>query len=289
MTTWIIVGLILTAIFIYGLFIEPRWLVFSRRTVKVTKRLARPLKILHLSDIHFHPQNGHVISFFNELEKISDVDLIFITGDIVDNDNGIEIAKEQLKRLHARHGIYVVLGNHDHYWYGLREVFNLFFRRILPRFKNDELHLKRVLEETGCLVLLNEARTISIDGHEIYIAGLDDPVTGQDRPEKLIRPQGTGELRILLTHLLDAFHKVEDFNFDLVFSGHTHGGQIRIPFYGPLFTHSKLHRKFASGLHRISDTHVFTSRGIGTSPILPSRFFCHPEAIIFTIESSQSI
>jgi predicted MPP superfamily phosphohydrolase len=283
---WLIVLIITFILFlIYGIWIEPRWFILSRFTIKVKKPLPQPMKVLHISDTHFHPRNTYINKLFDKLEKIDDLDLIVLTGDIIDNENGIDLAKHQLKRLKAHMGIYAVLGNHDHYWYGKRELVNLMFFKLLPRYKNNAEHLKATLEGIGCYVLVNEARTVSFHGTDIWIAGLDDPVTQHDEPEKLQKSGDPDQLKILLTHLLDAVYKVADHKFDLAFAGHTHGGQIRIPLLGPVVTHSRLKRKYASGLNHIDHTRVFTSRGIGTSPLIPSRFFCNPEATIFTIES----
>lgn len=284
---WLIVLIIfIILILIYGIFIEPRWFILSHHTIKIKKPLPQPLKILHISDTHFHPRNTHIYKLFDKLEKLHDLDLVLLTGDIVDNENGFDLAKQQLKRLRSHLGTYAVLGNHDHYWYGKREVFALVFRNILPRFTNDAERLKATLETIGCCILRNEAKTVSFHGTDLMIAGLDDPVTKHDDPEKLPKSDDPNQPKILLTHLLDAVHKVKDHKFDLAFAGHTHGGQIRLPFLGPIITNSKLERRFAAGLNRIDETQVFTSRGIGTSPLVPSRFFCHPEATVFTVKGS---
>ncbi len=286
---WIIFSLIIlfTLAIIYGVFIEPKWFFLSRYNIKVDKPLPQPLKILHLSDTHFHPKNRHIDKMFDKLEKLKDeIDIVFLTGDIIDNDNGIELAKAQLSRLKPNCGIYAVLGNHDHFWYGYRELLRLFFWLQTPKAKNDIKRLKTTLELIGCHILVNEVRTVSFYGTNILIAGLDDPVTRQDNPENIAPSEDPKQLRVLLVHLLDAFHKVINHHYDLAFSGHTHGGQVRIPFLGPVVTHSKLHRKFTSGLNRINGTQIFTSRGIGTSPQARSRLFCHPEATIITVQGN---
>ena len=286
MMTWLI--LIALAVLIYGVFIEPRWFVLSRHEVTLDKPLPKPLKVLHLSDTHFHPRNTHINKLFNRLEKLDDIDLVFLTGDIIDNDNGIVLAAEQLKRLKPRIGIVVIFGNHDHYWYGKRELLHLVWKHIFPKFQNNSKLLKSTLEDMGCRVLVNESCLIPFEGTELYIAGLDDPVTKKDEPEKIIPPTDPKQVAILLTHLLDALKKMPDRKFDLVFSGHTHGGQVRIPFFGPIFTHSHLEKKYSAGLHEMEGTRVFTSRGIGTSPIVPTRFFCSPEAVLFTINGKSN-
>ena len=282
MMDWLL--FIAIAVLIYGCFIEPRWFILTKLDVKVDKYLPKPLKILHLSDMHFHPRNTHINKLFKKLHGLTDVDLILLTGDIIDNDNGIVLAAEQIKHLKPRLGTIAIFGNHDHYWYGKTELLNFVFRdRFYPRFENNAPLLKTSLEAIGCRVLQNESCTISFEGTDIFIAGLDDPVTRKDEPGKIPKPQDPKQLKILLTHLLDAFHKMRDYEFDLVFSGHTHGGQIRIPFFGALMTHSRLERKYAAGLHQMGTAQVFTSRGIGTSPVVPTRFFCNPEAILFTV------
>jgi hypothetical protein len=213
-----------------------------------------------------------------------------ITGDIIDSDNGIVLAIEQLKRLKSRFDMFAVFGNHDHYWYGYRELLRHVVRHINPRFPNNIALLRSSLEAIGCRVLENESFRLSLEDTEIFIAGLDDPVTEKDEPEKIENlPNGT-HLKILISHLLDALHlKMTHYDFDLAFSGHTHGGQMRLPILGPIVTNTKLKRKYSSGVNLLGKTRVFVSRGIGTSPILPSRFFCHPEAGLFTIVGKSKL
>jgi len=285
MIFWVL--LILAVMVVYGCVIEPRWFRIVHHTIRVNKRLPRPLKILHLSDMHFHPHTVYIRPFMERLSLIPDIDLILISGDTIDIDNGIILAVEELKKFHPRLGAYVVFGNHDHYWYGRREFLKFIFRRVFPRFPNNVALLKHALLALKFRVLINEAATIPFEGAEIYIAGLDDPVTFRERPERVPKPENADALKILLSHLIDPLLRMKDYGFDLAFSGHTHGGQWRLPGIGPVFTDSLVHRRYSEGLQWMDGTRVFTSRGVGHSPLLPARFFCRPEAAVFTILSHQ--
>lgn len=128
-------------------------------------------------------------------------------------------------------------------------------------------------------ILLNENVAIYKNGSPIYIAGVDDPYIGYDNVESALRKIREEDVVILLAHSPQIIDKCIG-KVDLILSGHTHGGQVIIPFFGPLFVPLPYeYRKFTYGYFDFNRTKMFVSRGIGTS-IFPIRFLCPPEIVI---------
>lgn len=281
---WLIVVLVIAGPLVYSLWIEPRRIRIRKRRIDLQGPPMRPLEILHLSDLHFNP--GQVAQK-NIIQRIAEVpvDLVFITGDFIDGTDGIEPCLEILRPLRARYGIFCVLGNHDYYRTSWR---NLMHRtgdtRIFKRMeRNDIDRLVAGLKDLGITVLRNERKTVTIENHSITIAGLDDPYTERGDIGKTFDRYTKNGPCLVLSHAPEPYKQLADLGADLVFCGHTHGGQIRIPFFGALITRTLAPRPLAYGLNRIDQTLIYTTSGMGTSHITPPRFLCPPEVNFFTI------
>lgn len=173
-----------------------------------------------------------------------------------------------LAGLKAPLGVYAVLGNHE--WNDTHE----------PAEMED------ALEAVGIPVLLNEARKIPFGEGGFWLAGLGDAESGKADIDTTMKPiRSDKRPAILLTHMPDVFAIVPA-RVALGVAGHTHGGQVSIPFYGPLVTNSEFGKKFAGGLVRDGVRSFFISRGIGTS-ILPVRFRVKPEINILHIRAKR--
>lgn len=285
MTPFLLLG---SALMIWSFWIEPRWLKVRQVSVKLKTPWAHPFTVLHVSDSHFPLHLRKLERFFRKLSKLHP-DLIVLTGDIIDNDLGIEPCTRALSHLKSRFGIYAVLGNHDHYNYRPREIvgflFTFFREHFSPQRKNNVPKLKERLEKVGCKVLVNQNLVLGIHGQKLCLVGVDDPVTRKADPEKAFQNVQGADAKILLTHSLDILQRLNGHSVDLALGGHTHGGQISIPFWGPLplKTHSRMGRKFIAGLSCYQETITYTSRGIGEGRFLPFRFLCRPEAVLFEI------
>lgn len=267
-----------------GRYYEPHAYRLRHRSVDVGFGLKGPIRILHLSDTHFFKKTSQLDGFLNRL-KSEIYDFIFITGDIIDEGTkGLPVCRNYLSGFKSKYGIFAVLGNHDYANYSLSElIVHSFKREKIPKALYDVKIFKKAFEEIGIRLLMNETAELKIGEKKILIHGLDDPVTKHDQPEKIKKNISEEANNIVLVHSVDGLIKLKEEPILLSFSGHTHGGQIRIPHFGALFTHTKLGRKYACGLPRFHNIQCCVSRGVGTSRFLPIRLFCKPEAIILSV------
>lgn len=255
----------------------------NRHQVLLPKKLTKPIKILHLSDIHFTGPNPPLDRFFERLAQ-EEYDLIVLTGDIIDCESGISHAVTTLSRIRSKLGCFAVFGNHDYYDYRLQDAcFHNFPGQTKPKNLNPSEALKEALERAGIIVLRNETRELDVEGTALLIHGLDDPTTGRASIRKTLENYDAEKINLLLTHSIDAFYDIADDEIDLSFSGHSHGGQVRFPILGPIATHTTMGRAYASGILRVKGAVCSISRGIGFGRVLPFRLLCPPEAIVLTM------
>ncbi|MBI4549843.1 MAG: metallophosphoesterase [Candidatus Omnitrophica bacterium] len=285
MTTLFVIALLLV---VWSFVVEPRWLRIRKVPIRLKTPLKRPVTVLHLSDSHFPLHLKTLRRFFRTVSGLKP-DFIFLTGDLIENNDGIEECAEAVSQLRAPGGVYAVLGNHDHYDYTGKEIVGFLLtavgRYVTPQKKNDVERLKKRLQESGCRVLVNENVTLLTEGEEISLIGLDDPVTRKADIERAFQNLNGAAARILLTHTIDVLPRLNGHRVDLALGGHTHGGQVALPFLGPLplYSHSKMGRKFIAGLNHYRDTVTYTSRGVGEGRFFSFRLFCRPEAVWYEI------
>lgn len=250
----------------YSTLVEPHRISVERATVPV--RDLHPglngFRLAVLSDFHLHP--------FTRIELIADAvrvanslkpDLVALLGDYV--DESVEAIRElapALGRLNARLGVFGVLGNHD-LWKGPRLV-------------------REALQREGIHILRNEGLTLSRDGGSLHLAGLDDVWAGHPNVEAAMASNRRNHPTIQLVHEPDYADVVaRDHRVALQLSGHTHGGQVRVPFLGALRLPS-WGRKYQAGLYRVGRMHLYTNRGIGCVNF-PIRLNCPPEVTELTL------
>lgn len=285
MALWIIFSL--GCFFLGWLILEPSFFRITRFESPCSK-LNRPLQILHLSDIHFSGPHANLARFFDRLSQL-EPDLIVITGDVIDCREGVAYAAQELAKLHAKLGIFAVMGNHDYYNYRLYDcLFRNFQGEKHPLQRNGTLRLRAVYKKLKIKELRNYSIHLDADGQRIGIHGVDDPVTGHADLTRIRPEKGRGVVNLLLSHTLDVVCGLSDHEIDVCFSGHTHGGQVCIPGWGAIVTHSRIGRRYASGLHRFMNILCCVSRGISSSRFMRIRFFSRPEAILLTLHPQES-
>ena len=263
-----------------------RW-TLRRATLPVLAEGARPLTVLHISDVHMTPGQHAKQRWIAELDAL-EPDLVVNTGDNLAHPRAVPAVLRAYGPLLRRPGVFV-FGSNDYYAPRLKNPARYLFpskKRIhgTPLPWRD---LRAAMTEHGWLDLTHTRRTITVDGVRVQFAGVDDPHLRRDRYNQISGPvDARADVRLGVTHspeprVLDAF--TAD-GYDLVLAGHTHGGQLRLPFYGAIVTNCELDRSRARGPSRWgAHTWLHVSAGLGTSPYAPVRFACPPEASLLTL------
>jgi predicted MPP superfamily phosphohydrolase len=228
-------------------------------------------RIALLSDFHYDPVfSAHPIKTAVEMINGLGPDLIVLTGDFVSAPPigrsakaaaAAEPCAQLLAGMHAPHGLWAVLGNHD--------------------VVTDWRRVVSTLRAVGIQVLLNGSTAIEKDGGRFWLAGVDDALERRADLERTLQGVSAGEATVLLAHEPDYADYVANYPVDLQLSGHTHGGQIRLPFMQPLYLPA-LAKKYIMGVHQIGGLTLYTNVGIGTVGI-PVRINCRPEVTLFTL------
>lgn len=225
-------------------------------------------RIVQVSDLHdatFGENQQRLVKKVKQAKP----DLIVITGDLVDSRrydlaNSLDLVNQLVKLA----DVYYVTGNHE-------------------VATNDVQHIKSELEALGVQVLSNETLLHDHGNDSIAISGIDDPLMGQTASEMLAEAEIRSDVfTLLLAHRPEDFQTYDEFEIDLTFSGHAHGGQFRIPFVGGLIAPGQgFFPEFTAGIHEKEQSKLVISRGLGNS-ILPLRLFNLPEIVVVTLQSS---
>lgn len=254
----------------YAAAVEPALLKVREETIIIDNLPAGfdGYRIAQLTDFHYRPILDEALISKAVAEAMGfEPDLIALTGDFIDESNDVlEPLLEVLSPLAAPHGVYGVIGNHDYYYLsneGIREAF----------------------QKSSIQLLLNEVCESTLaTGEKLQIVGLD---TAYNNPNFSMPVKGRGDaFRLVLAHEPDVFDKVvKNYAPHLQLSGHTHGGQVRVPFigYAP-FTPSYGHN-YVDGHFQVEDSRLFVSSGLGTS-IARLRLACKPEVVFLTLKKA---
>lgn len=216
-------------------------------------------------------------------------DFVLATGDLIDDDAGINPAVDALAGLPARFGKYYVLGSHDYYqsefqayskyWTGQRPV------KAPPA---DTTKLRSGLEETGWKPLINDTELVETPRGRVRLTGLDDPYLKRHTTGHIERA-GEDDLAIGLQHSPDVVSEFVLSGFDLILAGHTHAGQVRPPFVGTIVTNCSLPRQIAGGFSKVGNSWLHVSPGLGSGRFAPIRFNCRPEATLLMLRPSRDL
>ena len=278
----IIISLIIIVLIIIYLYFENNAIQITNIDVKDQSipNSFKNFKIVHISDLHnkeFGKSQKNVINKIKETNP----DIIVITGDIIDSyDTNVKISADFINGISKIAPVYYVPGNHE------------------SRILDDYISLKTQMQTAGVHVLENEFITISKGNDKINIIGMNDPsfeylkLEGITDEEIVVNnlsvlTKNLNGYTILLSHRPELIDTYASFNINLVFSGHAHGGQVRIPFVGGVIAPNQgLFPKYTSGLHEVKNTKMIISRGLGNSAF-PFRINNRPEIVVANLICPQ--
>jgi predicted MPP superfamily phosphohydrolase len=229
-----------------------------------------------LSDFHYDPYfSVHPLHAAIPIVGGLRPDLIALTGDfvsapIVGDERKAAFAAEPCSRLlsqmSAPHGLWAILGNHD--------------------CSTDPRHVTRALRAENIPVLANQSQAIERDGARFWLAGVNDVLSHTADLPKTLRGIPSGEAVVLLAHEPDFADVASRFPIDLQLSGHSHGGQVRIPLLPPLYL-PPMAKKYILGTYQVGPLTLYTNAGLGTVGV-PARLNCPPEITLLTLRSSAN-
>ena len=263
-----------TGVVFDGAWIEPARLSVTQQDV-ICKRLPsgmEGLRIGLLADFHFRPKEDDAL-----LERViqrvgqENLDLIALTGDFMNKDPEVLVPLlDRLKTMTANHGVFAVMGNHDG-WNG------------------NPAKIRRQFEQSGISFLINEHSQLSIRGDTLAVAGTDFVWLGKPDPARALRGISADVPVLALVHEPDYFDVMTRHRDILLqLSGHTHGGQCRIPLIGYSPITVKYGTKYIDGGFSHGDSNLFVTRGVGTTgPRV--RFACPPELAILTLRQAALV
>ena len=276
----------------YAGVIERHAFAVRRAALPVLDPGAPSIRVLHLSDLHLLPRQRRKIAFIRSLVDL-EPDLVLNTGDTLSSPRAIPALIDALGPLLAVPGGFVP-GNNDYYIPQFKTPLSYFLPRKplpdnRPRMPWDQL--ARAMASRGWVNLAHERVTLPVAGARVALAGVDDAHLGRDRYELIAGPaDADADVRIGVTHtpdpgLLDRF--AAD-GYDLTVAGHTHGGQVRIPFGSAITTNCGLDVWRARGLSDWQGMALNVSAGVGAGPYAPIRFACRPEVSLLTLVPRDS-
>jgi len=261
---------------IYGSFIEPQLIVVTKKTI--THPLASPMKIVVISDLHVGAYKGeaYVKRVVNRINNLLP-DIVLIPGDFTLSTESDLSDLDPLQNIHTTMGTYAVLGNHDMGEYALPSG-----QRFRGEDSGNEITAK--LQALGVTVLRNTAKEIPLSTGKIAIAGIDDIWSDKSNISNTLYDIDPSAYIVLLAHNPSIIDDPKSRVAHLIVSGHTHGGQIRIPWMGPIAPlPTTLGQEFDQGIFDIDDdTQLAITRGIGESSAR-ARLFAIPEILLLNI------
>lgn len=266
---------------IYGVTEARRYRV-RRHTLEVLPGGHDPLTILQVSDTHMRRSSRRLADFVSSLGDET-YDVVLATGDLLGEPGAVEACARSMNSLKARHGRFFVLGASDYYAPKFKNYLDYFLGRRNIGTKLNPIGLFReALASEGWVELTNQTLIEDLAGLSTQFTGLDDPYLHRDDRSLLEREDGV-DLAMLVVHDPAPAIEAARAGFDLVISGHTHGGQVRFPFFGAVVTNSDIPRDMARWKTSLNGAQLFVSPGLGTGPYAPFRFLCPPEASVLRL------
>ncbi|KAA6453070.1 metallophosphoesterase [Bacillus swezeyi] len=258
----------------YARYLEPHMLETNVIPIKhplIPKGFDK-FRIVQFSDTHLSEYftADELMDIVHQVNRLNP-DLIVFSGDLIDKPHHFqdhERAVQALKKLSAPYGKIAIYGNHDHGGYGTKVY-------------------QTLMASAGFRVMRNDFMTLElIDGSMIELASLDDLMLGKPNYEAILSKLSEKVFSILLVHEPDSALTAKDYPVNLQISGHTHGGQVQLPVFGPLIT-PPYGEIYTEGMYERDGMKIYVNRGIGTTR-LPLRFLSKPEITVFQLESRKS-
>lgn len=221
-------------------------------------------RIVQISDLHCGPfASGRRVSGWVRRVNALEADAVAVTGDLIASGTAfVSVVANALGALTARDGVYAAMGNHDYF--------------------GDGEHMARALGDAGLSVLRNEGVEVERGGARIYVAGVDDTWTGRDDVDKALARRPEGMPTVLLAHDPVLFQEAAARGVDLTLSGHTHGGQLGVPFFARRWNLARVITRFTTDLYREGRSALYVNRGLGTTGV-PIRMLVDPEIAVLTL------
>jgi predicted MPP superfamily phosphohydrolase len=280
---------------------EARWFTLRRATMPVLPPGTPDLRVLHVTDLHLTPYQHRKRQWIASLAAL-EPDLVVDTGDNLAHHDAVDPLMDALGPLLDGPGVFV-LGSNDYFAPTMRNP----FRYALPdkgvrHTRSPQLPWKDMvarMEARGWTSLTNARATVTVKGVRIALAGVDDPHLRYDDLASVAGPADPdADLRLGIAHApyLRVLDQLAADGYDAILCGHTHGGQLCLPFNRALVTNCDLEPARASGLSRHpaasspgdpGSSWLHVSAGAGTSPYVPLRFCCRPEATLLTLVATD--
>ena len=275
----------------YGAFVERNDFTLRRVTAPVLSAGQRPMRVLHISDMHLSTDRRNLVRWVENLAGLRP-DLVVTTGDNLSQPQALPMVYEAYDRLFEFPGVFV-FGSND--YFAPNPVNPLRYLAVAPARKQQRevlpnRELRAELVARGWHDVEDQRVELAVDNRLVEVRGTKDAHLELDRYEKVAGPPDrSAVLSIGVTHApyLRLLNAMTADGLDLMMAGHTHGGQVCVPFYGALTTNCALDASRVKGLSshtygsRTAALHV--SAGLGTSPYAPYRFACPPEATLLTL------
>ncbi len=261
------------------------WKTYHDTTTIQTQELALPVdglpdslegfKIVHITDIQGDQYIGNkeIARYIEEINK-QNADLIIFTGDLISyGTDFIEMSAREFGKAKAEHGVFAVVGDHD-YWAGVE-------------------HVQKALNQQNVLLLQDKNHTVKIDSTaDISITGVTEVYSRAVDPnvvDSLTRSAGNSTLKIFASHQVNEplIRSAQKYGYHLFLAGHTHGGQIHVPFLGMSFSASERETEFISGQHSREDLLIYVNNGLGFT-LAPIRYNAPPEVTVIELKGEDN-
>ena len=292
---WFLVPVVL--VIIYATLIERFWFAVRRESLEILPKGSKEITILHISDIHMAPWQQRKQNWIKALAKLNP-DLIINTGDNLGARNAIPATLDSLKGLTTLPGVFVN-GSNDMFVPSVRNPFKYFTK---PSKAHDVTHERLNTEEllngftaNGWVDLNNKSNSLTINGNKLSFIGTDDAHEGIADISNVELVEKKSDLVIGVTHApyLKVLDDLSEKGAEIIFAGHTHGGQVCWPISGrALVTNCDLPTRYARGLAELTDTKgknffLQVCAGLGHSIYAPIRFACRPEVRLLTLKAKN--